>query len=66
MLLCDRTWYREGVPVEATTVITFNGPEIEEEYHLCEKEMALVREFIINPKKWARGKAKILRLKDNQ
>lgn len=68
MLICDRTWKRDGQPKDAKVTIVFAGPELEEEYHLCVSEAELVRSFINEPSQWTRppkGKVRdILSLKD--
>jgi len=69
MLVCDRTWKRDGQPKDAAVSVVFAGVELEEEYHLCSAEADLVRSFINEPSKWQRKTAKgsvrdILSLKD--
>jgi len=54
MLICDRTWKRDGQPVQAAVSLIFAGPEIEEEWHLSVAESDLVRSFISDPSLWQR------------
>lgn len=69
MQVCDRTWKRDGQPVDAVVTVIFAGPELEEEWHLSSAESDLVRSFISEPAKWqkktTKGKVRdILSLKD--
>ena len=59
--ICDRTWKRDGQPVQSSVTVIFAGPELEEEWHLCPKESDLVRSFISEPSKWQKktGKGKV-------
>ena len=54
MNICDRTWKRDGQPVPATVHVVISGPELDEEWHLSEKESDAVRHFIANPTLWER------------
>ncbi len=71
MLICDRTWSRDGQPKAASVTVVFAGPELEEEYHLSSTEAELVRSFINEPSLWQPKTVKskvrnILSLKDKK
>jgi hypothetical protein len=71
VIVCDRTWKRDGQPVAAAFTIEISGPEMEEEYHLSLTEVELVRSFLNEPTLWVKktpgGKVRqILSLKDKE
>jgi hypothetical protein len=48
--ICDRTWYRTGKVVPATTTLILGV----EEFALCESEAQKVRQFLVEPVKQSR------------